>query len=146
MTNITHSSERFIQGRKKILIPAIAWTLVAFLLFCRSTYLLLNYHHYFWLKVFGSFILGVFFYLLLFFKMSFKQGRLTISLLVDDPQAILFFDIKRDLLITIIAISGFLLRVSGIVTLENVSIIYIATGIPLLLSTLRYYYESFCLN
>ena len=78
--------------------------------------------------------------------MSFKQGRLTISLLVDDPQAILFFDIKRDLLITIIAISGFLLRVSGIVTLENVSIIYIATGIPLLLSTLRYYYESFCLN
>jgi len=75
--------------------------------------------------------------------MSFKQGRLTINLISDNQDTILFFDIKRDLLIAIIAISGFLLRVSGIVTLENVSIIYIATGIPLLLSTLRYYYKTF---
>ena len=143
MTNITQSSEKPFQGSKKILIPAIAWTLVAFILFYRSTTLLLNYHQYLWLKVFGSAILGVFFYLLLFFKMSFKQGHLTISLISDNPKEILFFDIKRDLMIAIIAISGFILRVTGIVTLENVSIIYIATGIPLLLSTLRYYYETF---
>jgi len=143
MTNITHQSEKSFQERKKILIPAIAWTMIAFVLFYRSTTLLLNYHQYLWLKIFGSAILGIFFYLLLFFKMSFKQGRLTINLISDNQDTILFFDIKRDLLIAIIAISGFLLRVSGIVTLENVSIIYIATGIPLLLSTLRYYYKTF---
>lgn len=146
MTNTTHSSEKPFEGSKIFLIPAIVWTLVAIILFYRSTTLLLNYHHYLWFKVLGSVISGVFFYLLLFFKISFKQGRITFSLISDNPHAVLFFDIKRDLLISIIAISGFLLRVSGIVTLGNVSIIYIATGIPLLLSTLRYYYETFCLK
>lgn len=140
MTNSTHSFEQGVQGRIKILIPAIAWTSVAFILFYRSITLLLNYHDHLWLKVFGSVILGILFYLLLFFRISFRHGRLTINLICDNPRSILFFDVKRDLLITIIAISGLLLRVSGIVTLENVSILYIATGIPLLLSTLRYYY------
>lgn len=140
MTNSTHSFEQGLQGRIKILIPAIAWTLVAFILFYRSITLLLNYHDHLWLKVFGSVILGISFYLLLFFKISFRHARLTINLISDKPHSILFFDVKRDILITIIAISGFLLRISGIATLENVSILYIATGIPLLLSTLRYYY------
>ena len=140
MTNSARSIEQGVPRRFKILLPAITWTLVAFVLFYRSTTLLLNYNDHLLFKIFGSVILGIFFYLLLFFKISFKNSRLTINLTSDKPHSILFFDVKRDLLITVIAISGFLLRVSGILTLENVSILYIATGIPLLLSTLRYYY------
>jgi hypothetical protein len=138
--NSTQSFERGVSKRFTIFIAAIAWTLVAIIIFCRSIYLLLNYHDYLWLKLVGSVIVGILFYLLLFFKIFFRHNRLFISLKNDDTHSFSTFDVKRDILITVIAITGFLLRVSGIVGLEYVSIIYIATGIPLLLSTLRYYY------
>lgn len=138
--NSTQPFERGVPNRHTIFIAAIAWTLVAILIFCRSVYLLLNYHDYLLLKVFGSLIVGILFYLLLFFKISFTHNRLFISLKNDDTHSFSSFDIRRNVLITVVAVSGFLLRISGIVGLEYVSIIYIATGISLLLSTLRYYY------
>ena len=138
--NSARSFNQSVPGRSKILIAAIAWTLVAVVLFFRSGILLLNFHDYLWLKVPTSLTLGILIYLLLFFKISFNRSRLTISLINDNPRSLSFFDVKRDILLTIIAISGFLLRGSGIISLEYVSILYIATGIPLLLSTLRFYY------
>ena len=140
MTNSARSIGQGIPQRSKILITAIAWTLVAVVLFLRSGILLINFHHYLLVKVLASIILGVMFYLLLFFKISFMHSRLTISLTNANPPSLSFFDVKRDILLTIIAISGFLLRGSGIISLEYVSILYIATGLPLFLSTLRFYY------
>jgi len=138
--NSTNSFNQSIPPRSKILIAAIAWTLVAVALFLRSGILLFNFHHYLLEKVLASITLGILFYLLLFFKISFRRSRLIISLTDDNPRSLSFFDVKRDILITIIAITGFLLRGSGIISFEYVSILYIATGIPLLLSTLRFYY------
>jgi hypothetical protein len=138
--NAAQSFEHGVPKRFTIFITAFGWTLISILIFGRSIYLLLNYHDYLLLKVVGSLIAGLLFYLLLFFKISFRHSRITISLRNDGPRSFSSFDVKRDILITVIAIIGFLLRVLGIVSLENISILYIATGIPLLLSTLRYYY------
>jgi hypothetical protein len=138
--NSKQSFEKIGPGRHKIFITAIVWTFFAIVLFYRSGYLLLNYRDYFWLKVSGSLIVGILLYLLLFFKISYRHSQLTINLINDNPRPISFFDLKRDIFITVIAISGFLLRVSGVVPIEYVSIIYIATGLPLFLSTFRYYY------
>lgn len=140
MKNSVQYFENGAPRRFKIFIAAIAWTLIALVLFYRSSTLLLNYRDYLLLKVCGSVILGILFYLLLFFKVSFRHTRLIVNLRNEKPHSIPIFDTKRDILITFIAISAFLLRISGIVALKDVSILYIATGIPLLLSTMRYYY------
>ena len=93
-----------------------------------------------------SLFAGALFYLLLFSKISLKHATRILGLKNDRPFIFSFFSIKSYILMGIMITSGILLRKSGIISQKYFSIIYLTMGIPLLLSSYRFYYYGINFN
>jgi hypothetical protein len=121
---------------------AFVWTFAGGMLLFRSISLFSYIKNYFWLKISASAIGGVIFYLLLFSKISLKHVSRILSLKNDNPCLFSFFNVKSYILMTIMIAAGIVLRKTGIVLPEYLSIVYFTMGIPLLLSSFRLYYHG----
>jgi hypothetical protein len=126
--------------RYLLFIAAFVWTFAGCMLLYKGSSLFLDYPDYFWLRLVGSAIGGALFYLLLFSKISFKHTRRIVNLKHSRPCLFSFFNLKSYILMTVMITSGILLRKSGMVAPEYLSILYITMGIPLFLSAFRFYY------
>jgi len=140
VNNFIQSLKPELPRRYLLFIAALVWTFAGGMLLYKGSMLFLQNYHFFWLRLIGSAIGGIMFYILLFSKISFKHTRRIVNLKNDNPCAFSFFDIKSYILMTVMITSGIMLRKSGLLAQEYLSVLYITMGIPLFLSAFRFYY------
>lgn len=126
-----------------LLIAAMVWTFAGGMLLFRGYFFLLESHHLLLLKILSCFSGGIVFYILLFDRISQKHIIRIKGLSVERPCVFSFFNWKSYLMMAVMISSGIMLRKSGAVSPEYLSLIYITMGIPLLMSSFRFYYTYF---
>jgi hypothetical protein len=124
-----------------LLIAAFVWTFAGGMLLVRGYSFLTAFPAFRALKILGCLLGGLVFFKLLFAKISAKHVLRIQGMPIDRPCLFSFFNVKSYLMMGIMISSGILLRKSGVISAEYLSLIYITMGIPLLMSSFRFYYS-----
>lgn len=143
MNSIIQIYKPGIPKKHLLFVAAAVWTFAGGMLLFRGFSMLMLYPKMIWLKMTGSFIGGIFFYVLLFSKISYKHTHRILNLQQERPCLFSFFNWRSYFMMIIMISFGIFLRKTGIVPFEYLSIFYIAMGIPLFLSAFRFYYFGF---
>ena len=138
--NIIRAIKPKVSRRFLLIIAALVWSLAGGMLLFRGISLSDNIKSSFWLKIIISLTCGGLFYLLLFSKISIGHVRRIINLKNDNHSLFSVFNLRSYILMFIMIASGIMLRRSGIIMPEYLSLVYITMGIPLLASAFRFYY------
>lgn len=85
---------------------------------------------------------GLVFYIFLFSRISLRHIYRITHLESEFPCLFSFFSIRSYFMMFIMISAGILLRVSGIIRPEYLSLLYIIMGVPLLLSAMRFYWHG----
>lgn len=128
--------------RGLLFIAAIVWTFAGVMLFTRGMLMMGIDRDFYQLRLAGSLIGGVLFYLILFTRISKKHVTRIIQQTNDRPSVFSFFDAKGYVMMVGMISLGVFLRTSGIVAPFYLSILYVTMGIPLFISSLRFYYSA----
>jgi hypothetical protein len=128
-------------GRRYLyMIAALVWTFAGSMLLFRGMLLFMDDDHLFWIRISISIIAGILFYRFLFSKISRKHTNRIAAIGPDRPCLFSFFNVRSYILMSLMITAGISLRKSGIVSPEYLSIIYVTMGIPLFISSFRFYY------
>jgi hypothetical protein len=130
-----------INKRYLLFVAAIVWTFAGGMLLYRGFSMVFKIKHLILILMFSA-IGGILFYMLLFSKISLKHTKRILSLKSEKPCAFSFFNFKSYILMTVMISSGIIVRKSGIISPDYLSLIYITMGIPLFLSAFRFYYNG----
>lgn len=123
-----------------LLIAALVWTFAGGMLLFRGYIFSLAFPDNMALKIIGCMIIGIVFFILLFQKISRKHVNRILNLPIDHPCLFSFFNLKSYLMMAFMISGGIMLRKSGIISPEYLALIYMTMGIPLLVSSGRFYY------
>lgn len=126
-----------------LLVAAIVWTFAGGILLYRGYSMSIPFPHFLVLKIAWCIFAGLVFFMLLFTKISQKHVLRIKNLPIDHPCIFSFFNLKSYLMMAIMIFSGITLRKTGIISPEYLSLIYVTMGIPLLMSSFRFYYSFF---
>ncbi len=128
-------------GRRYLFImAALVWTFAGSMLLFRGVLLFMDDDYLIWIRLTISIIAGILFYLLLFSNISRKHtGRIS-GMQLEKSCLFSFFNIKSYILMSLMITAGILLRKSGILPPVYLSEIYFTMGIPLFISSFRFYY------
>ena len=129
-----------IPRRYLLFVAAIVWTFAGGMLLTRGILMLKDIHGYIWLRVLLSGIGGIVFYYFMFSKISMKHSHRIVNLKPDKPCFFSFFNVRSYIMMSVMMTSGIMLRRTGIVPPSYLTEVYITMGIPLFLSSLRFYY------
>lgn len=128
--------------RYLLFLAALAWTVAGSFLLGKAALLFYASTHYFGLPIFFSSLGGLLFYLLLFSKLSVKHTQRILAMKNETPCFFSFFSLKSYVLMIVMIISGVLLRKSGFLSSDYLALVYLTMGIPLFLSSIRFYYYA----
>jgi len=95
------------------------------------------------IKVLLCGITGLLFFRLLFNQISSKHVLRIENLPIDRPVIFSFFNLRSYLMMFSMITMGIMLRKTGAVSPEYLSFMYVTMGIPLLLSSFRFYLTFF---
>ena len=128
---------------KRILLfeAAIVWTFAGSVLLIRGCSMLEATSGFSWAKIIGCILGGLIFFVFVFLKISRKHVQRILSLPGDMHPFYEFFNTRSYLMMLSMISLGIFLRKSSIVPLASLSLGYITMGIPLLLSSVRFYYR-----
>ncbi len=129
--------------RYLLFIAALVWTFAGGMLLGKGVTLFVNYPVFWLFRVWVSVVCGGIFYILLFSKISAKHTNRIMNLKYEKPCLFSFFNFRAYILMAVMITSGILLRRSGIVPTFYLAILYTTMGIPLFLSSLRFYNYGF---
>lgn len=129
--------------RNLLFVAAVVWTFAGGMLLFRGFLMAGNIKHSLLVKILISMVLGVVFYIGMFSKISLKHITRILNMQNDKPGVFSFFNGRSYILMTVMITSGILLRTSGLIKQEYLSMFYIIMGTPLLLSASRFYYRGF---
>lgn len=135
-----------ISKRYLLFVAAIVWSFAGFKL---NSIGFVLFHHIpgiFAFKLAGCIILGVLFFILMFNKLSKKHIIRMINLPSEKPFILFFFNLRSYILMTVMMTSGILTRKYELLPKEYIAVIYVVMGIPLLLSSIKFYYYGFNYN
>lgn len=129
---------------KRILlfIAAIVWMFAGSMLLTRGIGMMGMDTEFFWFRLLISLTGGALFYGVLFTRISKKHVNRIILLPVERPAVFSFFDMKGYIMMAGMISLGIFLRTSGIVALSYLSVLYVTMGVPLFVSSLRFYYSG----
>lgn len=139
-------TERFKPGvsRKNLLfIAGLAWTVAGGILGGRGLNYVLKSGLHPVIQIVIGVVAGIFFYILLFAKISTKHIKRIHGLSVPYPCAFSFFNLRSYLMMGMMITTGILLRTFDVINKDILYTFYITMGIPLLISASRFYYFRF---
>jgi hypothetical protein len=125
--------------RHLLFLAAFVWTFAGGILLFRGLSALLGLDNFAWAELLICIIGGVIFYLVLFSGISLKHSKRILELENERPCLFSFFNLKSYFLMATMIGAGVLLRKSGIIPTEYLSLGYVTMGIPLFLSSFRFY-------
>lgn len=132
-----------VPKRSLLFVAAGVWTFAGSMLLVRGGIMLIHYPAHLWIKELSCLAGGLLFYWILFSTISHKHTARILTMKSERPCLFAFFNLKSYLLMAVMISSGITLRLSGIVSPEYLSYVYVTMGIPLLLSAFRFYYVGF---
>jgi hypothetical protein len=135
-----------VPRRILLLIAASVWTAAGGILLTRGLLMVVSYPDNIIYIIGGSTIGGLLFYVLVFLHISRKHTERILKIKIERPCAFSFFNARSYVLMTVMISSGILLRLSGLVSQMVLCSIYITMGIPLFLSSIRFYYNFIFYN
>lgn len=133
-----HDLKPAIPKRHLLLVAASVWLFAGGFLLFRGIRMLPE-TNYPWLKIPVAVFAGLLFFHLLFLHVSLKHITRIRSLEILRPCIFSFFDWKSYLMMTIMIISGILVRKTGWVDPQWISLFFITMSTPLLLSAVRFF-------
>jgi uncharacterized membrane protein len=132
-----------VTKRNLLLEAAIVWTFAGGILLYRGSVMLTSSAGFSWMKIILCLICGLLFFKLIFSKISRKHVNRIINLQGAQHRFYEFFNSRSYLMMLGMISLGIFLRKSAIVPLTSLSLAYITMGIPLLLSSIRFYHSWF---
>ena len=123
-----------------LLVAAIVWTFAGGMLLFRGYSYLMNSPRFVLVKLCSCLLGGLLFFRFLFDRISKKHMLRIENLNRDSPCLFSFFNLKSYLLMVLMISMGITLRKTGAVSTEYLSLLYLTMGIPLLLSSVRFYF------
>ena len=127
-----------VPKRHLLLVATAAWSVAGGFLLFRGIRMLPE-TTWLWLKIPLAVIAGLIFFHLFFLRVSLKHITRIRSLEILRPCIFSFFDWKSYLLMAIMITSGVLIRKSGWIDLQWISLFFITMSAPLLLSAVRFF-------
>lgn len=134
---IPHTTKRIL-----LFIAALVWTFAGVMLFSRGIAMMCIDSHSFWLRFIISLVSGTLFYWVLFTRISRKHVNRILQLPVERPAVYSFFDKKGYIMMIGMISLGVFLRTTGIVAPFYLSVLYVTMGVPLFISSIRFYYSG----
>lgn len=132
-----------VPTRSLIFIAGAVWTFAGIMLLYRGCLMLLETGDSIWIKLIISIVLGLLFYFFLFNNISSKHVSRLESKTSAYSFIFSFFSGKSYLLMALMISMGIILRKTGIVQTEYLTILYITMGIPLTISAFKFYVHGF---
>jgi hypothetical protein len=128
-----------IPRRNLLFLAAIFWTLAGGMLLFRGGAMLFTVRNSIVLRGLAGAVGGLLFYWKLFSGISLRHAKRIIFLKEDRPCAFSFFSWNSYLLMILMITMGVLLRSSGLIPVNVLSVLYLSMGVPLLMSSIRFY-------
>jgi hypothetical protein len=130
-----------ISKRYLLFVAALVWTFAGGMLFFRGFSMLVLSPQIIWLKIIGCILAGMLFYRYMFSKISFKHIQRIMKMKSEKPCFFSFFNLRGYLTMAFMICMGIVLRTSGIVPVEYLSMFYVVMGVPLTVSAFRFYFH-----
>ena len=128
--------------RYLLFFAAFVWTFAGGMLIYKGILLSIEDPESLGLKIPLGIVGGGVFYWLLFSRISRKHSKRIVNLKMEKPCLFSFFNIRSYILMGIMITSGVLLRKFGIIPHQYLVVVYFTMGIPLFLSSFRFYYQG----
>lgn len=126
-----------------LLVAALVWTFAGGMLLFRGLTLNKTLPLHWFSELVVCIVSGLLFFRLLFNRISSKHVHRILNLPIEQPCLFSFFNLRSYLMMFSMITLGIMLRKSGIVAAEYLSLMYITMGIPLLMSSYRFYLTFF---
>lgn len=130
-----------VTKRHLLLEAATIWTFAGGMLLYRGSVMLALSASFSWMKIIICFICGLLFFRFVFSKISRKHVNRIMNLPGVRHRFYEFFNLRSYLMMLGMISMGIFLRKTSIVPLSSLSLAYITMGIPLLLSSIRFYHS-----
>jgi hypothetical protein len=131
-----------VPKRILLFIAAGVWTFAGSMLMFKGYKMLDTTGRFLWLKLLLVLLGGIAFYLKLFSKLSLKHTLRILGLKETHPCLFSFFNFKSYLVMLFMISMGITLRTTGWIPFPYLAFLYLMMSIPLLLSSLRFYYTG----
>jgi len=126
-----------------LLIAAMVWAFAGGMLLFRGLAISNGFPAHWQIKLLSCFIAGLLFFRLLFNRISAKHVLRITNLPIARPSVFSFFNLRSYLMMFFMISMGITLRKTGVVSPEYLSFTYVTMGIPLLMSSFRFYSRFF---
>jgi hypothetical protein len=132
-----------VPKRALLFVAAAVWTFAGSMLLYKGFKMMGATGQALALELILSLIAGIIFYWTMFAKISFKHTHRILNLKEAYPCLFSFFNIRSYFLMALMISMGITLRMTGWVTPAHLSYLYFTMSVPLLLSSIRFYYTGF---
>lgn len=130
-----------VSKRYLLLIAALVWTFAGGMLLFRGFVMNKPLPAHWMTKLLSCIAAGLLFFRMMFWHISAKHVFRIQNLSSEKPVVFSFFNARSYLMMFSMITLGITLRRSGVVAPEYLSFLYITMGIPLLMSSFRFYYS-----
>jgi hypothetical protein len=131
-----------VPKRTLLFVAAVIWTFAGSMLLFKGFKMMDAGGRALWLELVLTLIGGLIFYWKMFSKISFKHAHRILNLKENYPCLFSFFNIRSYLLMALMISMGITLRTTGWVAPGHLSYLYLTMSVPLLLSSVRFYYTG----
>jgi hypothetical protein len=131
-----------VSKRALLFLAAIVWTFAGSMLMFKGSKMLDSNNNLPWLKLILVAIAGILFYVGIFAKLSMKHTLRILKMKNRHAFILSFFDFRSYLIMFFMISMGITLRTTGWVPLGTLSLLYLMMSIPLILSSVRFYYTG----
>ena len=132
-----------VPKRVLLFVAALLWTFAGSMLLFKGYKMLDQEVSYLWIKVAVTFLCGLAFYWKVFAGLSLKHTLRILNLKVEYPCVFAFFNVRSYLMMALMISMGITLRKTGWVSPSYLAYLYLTMSIPLMLSSVRFYYTGF---
>jgi len=131
-----------VPKRVLLFVAALLWTVAGCMLLFKGYRMLDQAVSLLWIKLFVTLLAGLAFYWKVFAGLSLKHTRRILNIKVDYPCLFAFFNVRSYLMMALMIGMGITLRKTGWVSSAYLAYLYLTMSIPLMLSSVRFYYTG----
>ena len=132
-----------VPKRTLLFVAALLWTFAGSMLLFKGYKMLNQEVSYLWIKLIVAFLAGLAFYWKVFSGLSLKHTLRILNMKVDYPCIFAFFNLRSYLMMALMISMGITLRKTGWISTSYLAYLYLTMSVPLMLSSLRFYYTGF---
>jgi len=126
-----------------LLVAAVVWTFAGGMLLFRGLTINNTLPAHWEVKLLLCIVAGLLFFMLLFNRISANHVLRITNFPIKRPSIFSFFSLRSYLMMFLMISMGITLRKTGVVPPEYLSLMYVTMGIPLLMSSFRFYSSFF---